>query len=1547
MQNIIIHHSVSVTRSRKGVVLLIVLALMALFIALAAVFMIVTSNARRSAELAARGLLKKPAPTQNAGQGQSRDDCSKALDILLTGGLNNIVGPYSVLENLYGHPKTGNNAPYLLQGTFDDITEEKKDGEKTGLLKMSRLLPPEEEKHLDLLGNVITGLELPTTQNLTTDQKRGDVAGAEKNSTNSMLVTVSSHIERVEVNENDKNIIEIYFRPFVFEEEIPLVDILGKKYIINSPSFSGTGVGYQDADNESDPLLSRNDGSSGNAKPFALVPNILAPYNNSGAPTGKDHLQSEFVLTNPDYTAPDYQTMFLAHNQLKDDNKIEKVIPSFHRPQLVKYWDNAAEPEKEAINLRKYVLRPLPHDHPNFSGSNPAATVENLMGRLEDRKKFRKFLEEGPWDVDNDGNGEADGIWLDAGLPVETDTVTGKKYKPLVSFYVLDMDGRINVNAFNNEQRGQKTDGKFQYKNKESDDKTGEKFGSIDKYGAGFGAAELTSDTIKTWENLYTGKEEKKGRYGADKKPGSGAADETLTKENNAVVPDAYDKGGVQPDWYGYSQIQFDPLGNRYVDVPPEDAKAVNPYLMNPYQAGNDHPFAADDLELLLRSVTDTDYNNLADLPLRDLLGDPYNGSKPTFTKPENRNLLTVRGSEIPAALRMVAPDKKSYQGLYNYIKMTICGGDDEKAKDLWKLLPEEIRAGRKINLNRLALRDDWTTDQEGKLPGLLRAKAAFAQELFYLLVILNWEDLQKSSLAQLDAKVQRLAQWSVNFVDFIDPDGTMTPFVYHPKAPFDKDGKVFDNKDLIAKVVANAVDNPQQNLNPNSADSPKLIWGFEKPEVAITETLAFHNRNVADASLGGLVGGSEEVRDNDFDQMGRPEGSLFVELYRPGNPQRTKYPKFSIAEEDNKLNLAKRNKIGDYVWRLAISDESYNTVNGDPGANSGPNNALTSAETSPNYSVQTQQWAKKTIAGETFGRLIPDRFVWFGNAPPVERAGLTDTEEVLQQRSFYNSFNNGGILGANQYFVIIPRDQTRYRYEISRPPAGLGVVDFTAISMESKMIAVHKSGGANRLNVSEPLPVNDSDAYPEWTGQPSDHPLDKKNVRFGDPPAERPNKLYANGTIPCHRTICLQRLADPSRNYHPVTNPYITVDWNMIDLQVFTARVDGGGFDVDQEPETAKGEIFFASRQWGCLAETAEKDFTNLWDRTYPTQSAEKKRWDGLQKGTPPDKFHTLGSVNDYPGGKDETAKDKYGVEYSETPNKPFLHFPWNDAPLANALEILLVPSCSAARFGVEFFDNGTSKKIWEGDPPRYSNPKTAPEPKFSPYLNNLTALLDYVEVPSPFSGSVANQRNPGKINVNTVDKAGWEALGTGITYETFNTLRKTSGNDFPTEFKAIRSEQAKKLVPPLKESGKTLDQLTLTDVFKPQDDKQYTNPYTVLYDLIKSGNTVTTRSNVFAVWVTVGYFEVEQFDNFDQYKQKFATDPRLAHIAQGSGGEAMFKAVYPDGCVLGKERGLDNGTLKRNRAFYLLDRSIPVGFRRGEKLNSRDIIVRERMLE
>jgi hypothetical protein len=89
-----------------------------------------------------------------------------------------------------------------------------------------------------------------------------------------------------------------------------------------------------------------------------------------------------------------------------------------------------------------------------------------------------------------------------------------------------------------------------------------------------------------------------------------------------------------------------------------------------------------------------------------------------------------------------------------------------------------------------------------------------------------------------------------------------------------------------------------------------------------------------------------------------------------------------------------------------------------------------------------------------------------------------------------------------------------------------------------------------------------------------------------------------------------------------------------------------------------------------------------------------------------------------------------------------------------------------------------------------------------------------------------------------------------------------------------------------------------------------------------------VTTRSNVYAIWVTVGYFEV----------QRAVLDQRNP--------QATFDR-NPDGYRLMRELGSDTGNVKRHRGFAIFDRTLPMGFLRGENLNVNDGFLVKRTIE
>ncbi len=108
--------------------------------------------------------------------------------------------------------------------------------------------------------------------------------------------------------------------------------------------------------------------------------------------------------------------------------------------------------------------------------------------------------------------------------------------------------------------------------------------------------------------------------------------------------------------------------------------------------------------------------------------------------------------------------------------------------------------------------------------------------------------------------------------------------------------------------------------------------------------------------------------------------------------------------------------------------------------------------------------------------------------------------------------------------------------------------------------------------------------------------------------------------------------------------------------------------------------------------------------------------------------------------------------------------------------------------------------------------------------------------------------------------------------------------------------------------------------------------NAYFRYHRLQRLQNLLTTHSNVYAVWITVGYFEALPWNPAKPMDLTKSPWVDLAH---------------PDGLQLGLEMGSDTGQIKRHRAFYIIDRSIPVAFEPGENHNVDRAIVLRRMIE
>ena len=527
------------------------------------------------------------------------------------------------------------------------------------------------------------------------------------------------------------------------------------------------------------------------------------------------------------------------------------------------------------------------------------------------------------------------------------------------------------------------------------------------------------------------------------------------------------------------------------------------------------------------------------------------------------------------------------------------------------------------------------------------------------------------------------------------------------------------------------------------------------------------------------------------------------------------------------------------------------------------------------------------------------------------------------------------------------------------------------------------------RLSVTEPVTGYgvaqfDSAGDPDATGKyttPYDIPFDSDAKR---PAPDDGAILSKDQTVSNFRVVYLQRLANPMAPWHATENPYRTIDMMPIDVTAFN------GITGDTDPQAAGGQTHFQARQRGENNDAAGRN--NIWKQ----EPLAKGAWGGdapniaghhFNKGL----MHSLGYLNQ-PFGPPQA-----GAQYKGAPQQPFPWLTWNNRPFVSPLELLLVPTPRSSKLLVNAGNNTSD--------PNYSKyfriltaadatqPYTPTLPADVPYPHLLNffqsgdaagtvkpspqfhRILEYLNVPSWFTGTevqvnptkasgdpttpdgahafhppfnrIPTYREPGRINLNTIYRPDvFMGLMNGFPSDatfwgkfvgsrqggppTDNILNQVSGaaSEFANPFRSYggawltgspdREINATLLRAYPPDSNEPLFQYNSTN---PADETNR-NPYFRYEGLTRLGNLVTTRSNVYAVWITVGYFEVEPVATADTTR-------------------------WPDGFQLSRELGMDTGEIERHRAFYIFDRSIPVGFQRGQDLNVDKAILVERYIE
>lgn len=1436
----------------------------------------------------------------------------------------------------------------------------------------------------------------------------------------------------------------------------------------------------------------------------ATIPQYLTTLSFGGQVTNGLDLTSSFASV-PDglVVIPSFHRMELINYWMSDSSYGTRLDRAIMRPMP---WNH---PDFDGSNPQLTLAKSATPIRPGDTNFPTHLATQQFLWKLRgiDPLTGNRI---NPWDVDNDGDRVPDSIWLDLGYPTQT-MPDGRQVRPLFAFLCTDLDGRINLNTAGsaghiNNYLAKTPTTKLARNIASSTLPTGQALGSAE-INPGYTPTQLTNqgflatDSYPLFSNANSSDQYATmlfSRYGTNQRPGVTGRDtfaavklfEFPTNYFGSTTATAYNS---PPDLFGEFAVGLDHRGQPTYDTPQvgrTDMVSDSPYefdVTSSQRGRADSPFTVAELERVLR-FSDATSNQLPSR-LTNLGGVAGSVSR--------RRSVTTESIDVPVP-PVLSPSelRGNFQTMTNWqtfpsfnggrplsvldlLTMRLSNGGVASTNinsEIANMLSWDLRAGTRMDVNRpfgngqddngngvvdehgsttaTQLEADpsigeqvWAAgtyfdhDNDGVIAGDTNAYLAryhFARHLYVLAMTLRESsvNIDFDGDATNDSALETargLAQWAINVVDFRDADSIMTPFEFdtNPFNGWDVDG-----------VLGSADDS-----NPDRG----LVWGCERPELLITETLAFHDRRTEDLSTdptGNTT--SDTTPDDDFDQRLRPRGSLFLELYNPWSGEMRAPAELyttATAMVAAGVDLQRRAPIspatgapltGAPVWRLIVVTGSSHDTDGipstwDPRDPDDPTSGFLSSDVErgiyfvdPTATVPALPNEIRHFSSLSMAPLEPGRFAVVGSGTLTGSSYVTtigrrtDAEDNGQTSGTTNL-----LTGSTRRIVLTPNASASIQQVQVLDNPGSNTPGATAI--QPAIAAVINNGG--NLNISEPpggypaganwdsTLASGEGAYITPYDEPFDATASGRDALIADvldnvtptattnPEDRNSSSVGVNPNGVC--TVHLQRLANPLVPFNATSNPYRTIDQASIDLTVFEGVYDPGSGSPLPAPRTNAGEPF-GGRERGVTGVTPPPN------RLWPTQATAAIA--NPAGGGDPQVFDylldsTLGYSNDTFGPRFNNT-DAPSAEYvgaprtttSGTDSEPFPWLTWNNRPFVSQHEMMLVPHTSSSQLLRKFSVN-TTADIYK--------PETSPIPQprqFGHLLNfftttyfnygaippaweagpNLYRLFDYTHVPSRFMGTetwlnpstfasgngtallhppfdrVFSFREPGKPNINTIfEQRVWDAIrGPNSTLQDFNALLDSRrGYDLPTGYipsapgdRAIvfdasvpalagnpfRGPDAGDLVPveSMKRAGvdATLlrsPTLTPNSATNPHTEAQndgrfavtggdahidpFRNPYFRYQNMQRLSNLVTTRSNVYAIWVTMGMFEVTVENN-------------------GSG-------VFVE--RLGQEAGRETGSVKRHRAFYIVDRSIPVAFQPGENHNVEDAILLRRIIE
>jgi hypothetical protein len=224
---------------------------------------------------------------------------------------------------------------------------------------------------------------------------------------------------------------------------------------------------------------------------------------------------------NASYTFPDNNSMFLA--AVNSSGTV--LLPSFFRPTTGVFTSLAAgQPGYSSPTGRYMLMRPRAADNAGFlDPTDPGGDVKNLLGAQGYQSATM-------------GTGN-DSIWMDLGSAVKQ-LPDGTLYKPLFAALIVDLDNRLNVNVAGNIRGGPGTT-------------------HVSNHGLGPWEMNLSLVLGTDWANILKGNGTTAGRYGASTNP---AVSSWAAFNNSTQNLNGGNFIGTAPNYYSpfFSKYDYD-----------------------------------------------------------------------------------------------------------------------------------------------------------------------------------------------------------------------------------------------------------------------------------------------------------------------------------------------------------------------------------------------------------------------------------------------------------------------------------------------------------------------------------------------------------------------------------------------------------------------------------------------------------------------------------------------------------------------------------------------------------------------------------------------------------------------------------------------------------------------------------------------------------------------------------------------------------------------------------------------------------------------------